>query len=89
MLLKALLKKVVRYVEANPNEHGCILILRCAKHTDLSLTEFVMRLDCRDIGILRDYVPNAFPKKLRYPVALRVHQNGLGVWRVDPKENNN
>lgn len=89
MILKALLKKVIQYVEANPTEFGCVLIMQCVQHTDLNLTEFVMRLDYRDVDILRDYVPNAFPKKLRYPTQLKVHQNSLGAWRVDPMENRN
>jgi hypothetical protein len=91
MLLKSILKKIVQYIDANPDEFGCKHIKYCvqmaneANGSERSIEEFITTLDPRDIGVLRDYVPKAFPRHLRPPVELQVYQNNLGAWRVDPK----
>lgn len=86
MILKAILKKAIRYVDENPDVHGSGLIKYAAQQQNMSVEDFLMKLDVRDVGILRDYLPQAFPKHLRHPIELKVHKNIHGAWRVDPVE---
>lgn len=82
MLMKVLLKKVADYVEANPDEHGYQILVVGATHVHKTVRHMIETIDVRDIGVLRDFVPQAFPRKLRVG-ELWVHQNIHGLWRVD------
>jgi hypothetical protein len=85
MLLKSILNKVIRYVSEHPTDEGCIRIRQCVQQSNRTLDEFIYALDMREIGLLRDLVPLAFPRHLRPPVELVLFQNNLGAWRLDPK----
>ena len=85
MLLKTLLQKAIDYVEDHPIDNGSLIIKVEASLMELTVEQFINRLDVRNLGTLRAVLPGAFPKKLRTgPIEARknIHQ----AWRVDPKE---
>lgn len=86
MIFKALLRHAIQYVNAHPDEHGSQLIKYAAEKSNMSVEEFLLKLDIRDVGILRDYLPKAFPRRMRVPAELKAYQNNLGAWCVENVE---
>lgn len=84
MLLKALIRHVVHYVKTHPDEHGSRCLLLGAEAIHMSLEEMLTHVKPQGVYILRDFVPLAFPKKLRQG-DLRISKNILGAWRVEPE----
>lgn len=84
MLLKTLLQKAIDYVDANPIDTGSLIIKIEASNMEMTVDQFINRLDVRNIGTLRAVVPQAFPKKLRAG-EIEARKNIHGAWRIDHK----
>jgi hypothetical protein len=85
MLMTTLLKKAFEFVQEFPGHEGAHQIEVAAVDAGKTICQYLNSLDVRKIGVLRDLIPGAFPKKLRKG-ELAVSQNIHGAWRVDPKE---
>lgn len=85
MILKALIHKIISYIHQHPDEHGSRFLLHCAKHNGKDLTSYMNGLPAYAFIEVRDYVPKAFPKKLRHG-HLVARKNTLGAWKIDPAE---
>lgn len=83
MILNALFQKIVFHIKQHPDEFGSRFLIECATRMDKSIEDYVLSLPVSAITQVRDYVPQAFPRKLR-KMPLQVKKNNLGAWRVDP-----
>jgi hypothetical protein len=83
MLMTTLLKKAFEFVQEFPGHEGSHQIEVAAVEAGKTICQYLKSLDVRKIGVLRDLIPEAFPKKLRKG-ELVVSQNIHDAWRVDP-----
>jgi hypothetical protein len=85
MLYNTLIKTIERFAITNPQDKGSVLVSALATNNKQSIGDFLLHIDIRQVGSLRNVIPNAFPKPLR-GCCLRVDQNIHGAWRVIPVE---
>lgn len=82
MLWKALKNKIVQFVDQNPDHKGAQDIKTVAEGMRKTVPEILENYDVRNIGLLRDLVPEAFPKKMRQG-PLVACTNIYQAWRVN------
>lgn len=81
MILKSIHHMVIDYVKKHPEEFGCVHLMRCSELLEKPLDKMILESDPEDVHVLRDLLPNAFPKKYRTGT-LKLSQNIHGAWRI-------
>lgn len=83
MLWTTLVQKVRDYVRDNLDDEIVRSLQIGCKLAGKTPDEAILAVDIRNVQLLRDFFPLAFPRKLRTG-RLVASQNIHGKWRVDP-----
>lgn len=87
MLWNTLIKQITFWVGLHPEHPGAAVILQQAQAAGVQFDVYLKDLDIRKVGVLRELVPEAFPKPLRNRDRLFVLKENIhGKWRVDLQE---
>jgi hypothetical protein len=81
MLWNTLKTKIADYALAERNHDGARYIRSEARYSGKTVAAYLDTVDIRNVGKLRELVPEAFPKKLRKGI-LVCDTNIHGKWRV-------
>lgn len=86
MLWTTLTSKIAFHVWKKPFHPGSKELLLQAHDAGQELTAYLRSIDIRNVGKLRELVPDAFPRKLRKGM-LVCDRNIHGKWRVQVQQN--